>query len=102
MIFLYYFSNGCIQTFSDVYKQKIVIFFSLTMTYRADSDIHWPYGSIRPVSEVETVVVDDDINYAQGKTKLVVGTAAIYNGRVEWNRVKKTSILSIILSITWL
>ena len=97
------FQTAVFKRFLMYTNKKSSFFFSLTMTYRADSDIHWPYGSIRPVSEVETVVVDDDdINYAQGKTKLVVGTATIYNGRVEWNRVKKTSILSIILSITWL
>jgi hypothetical protein len=44
-------------------------FFNLTMTYRKDSDIYWPYGSIQPI---DTPKPTPAINYAKGKTKLVV------------------------------
>ena len=48
-------------------------FFNLTMTYRADSDFHWPYGSIEPplMANFKKSNQLKEINYAQGKTKLV-------------------------------
>ena len=54
-------------------------FFNLTMTYRRDSDIDWPYGTIEtlpgaPFTDEEVAQARRNVtrNYAQGKTKLAV------------------------------
>lgn len=46
-------------------------FFNLTMTFRSDSDIRWPYGMMVP--ETTKIPANDTMvtNYAQGKTKLI-------------------------------
>lgn len=43
-------------------------FFNLTMTFRFDSDIQWPYGVVEPNEPQFHQEVE---NYAKGKTKLV-------------------------------
>ena len=48
-------------------------FFNLTMTFRSDSDIVWPYGYFEPTEHMNKDEPTDkeEINYARGKTKLV-------------------------------
>ena len=54
-------------------------FFNLTMTYRLDSDIYWPYGEVEILpnapqtpEEIETAKRNMSRNYAAGKSKLAV------------------------------
>ncbi|XP_057367054.1 LOW QUALITY PROTEIN: alpha-(1,3)-fucosyltransferase C-like [Daphnia carinata] len=54
-------------------------FFNLTMTYRRDSDIEWPYGQVEvlpsaPIGEDEVRAARLNVtrNYAAGKSKLAV------------------------------
>jgi alpha-1,3-fucosyltransferase len=46
-------------------------FFNLTMTYRTDSDIHWPYGSVEKTStDLPREIEKKNKKYAKGKSKI--------------------------------
>ena len=64
---------------ADYNPSKLDGLINWTMTYRSDSDIHYPYFSFRVLKPIEKQPV---LDYSKGKTKLVAWAVSSHCGRL--------------------